>query len=205
MQTLKFSRTSAFRFRLQAEQWVPTPRSTVFDFFSAAENLELLTPPTLRFQVLTPTPITMAEGLRIDYRLKLQGVPFRWRSHITEWDPPYAFTDVQERGPYLYWAHRHTFQPVRSGTLLRDTVDYAVPLGPLVHGWMVKPQLRRIFAYRGSVITERFGGPSPDGQHSSEAPGDGSRQSLRVPGTPFSTTKRGPISTAAPGRVTYGT
>lgn len=160
MQTLTFGRTSAFGFCLEAEQWVPTALDDVFEFFSAAENLEALTPPTLRFQVLTPTPITMAEGLRIDYRLRLQGIPFRWRSRITEWDPPRAFTDLQERGPYLHWEHRHLFESVDGGTRLRDVVDYRVPLGPLVHGWMVKPQLKRIFSYRGQVIAGRFGTPS---------------------------------------------
>lgn len=204
MQTLAFSRTSGFGYRLQAEQWVPTGLPEVFDFFSAAQNLEELTPPSLRFCVLTPGPIAMSEGLRIDYRLRLQGVPFRWRSRITEWDPPHAFTDLQEKGPYLYWEHRHRFEAEDGGTRLCDVVDYRVPFGPLVHGWLVKPQLRRIFTYRGHVIAQRFGPGSPTGSRpgvTSRAE-DMTRQARREPGTPSSTTNRGPLSMGAPGRVT---
>lgn len=157
MQALKWERRSDSTYRLEADQWVPAPLAAVFPFFAEAENLELLTPPSLRFRVLTPRPITMEEGLTIDYRLRLQGVPFRWRSRIAEWNPPHGFTDIQERGPYLMWEHRHRFEPAEGGTRIVDVVDYRVPLGRLVHGWAVKPQLNRIFTYRAAAITERFG------------------------------------------------
>jgi len=156
VQTLEREQGSDSIYRLKARQWVPAPLTVVFPFFAEAENLELLTPPSLRFRVLTPRPITMGEGLRIDYRLRLQGVPFHWRSRIAEWDPPHGFTDVQERGPYSMWVHRHRFEVADGGTRIVDVVDYRVPLGRLVH-WAVKPQLKGIFTYRAKAIEERFG------------------------------------------------
>jgi len=141
--------------RLETEVWIPRPRDEVFPFFAAAENLEKITPPFLRFEITTPGPLVMREGLLIDYRLRLHGIPQRWRTRIARWDPPHAFVDEQLRGPYHTWHHQHTFQAVEGGTLMRDQVDYRLPLEPL--GLIVHPlirfQLRRIFQYRGEVIS----------------------------------------------------
>ena len=108
-----------------SEQILPAPRDQVFAFFSDASNLERITPPSLRFEVLSPVPIEMEEGTRIEYRLALRGIPFRWSTLIREWDPPRAFVDEQVKGPYRKWVHRHEFEEVPDGTLCRDRVDYA--------------------------------------------------------------------------------
>ena len=62
-------------FRLNSEVWLPRPIEDVFEFFSDARNLEALTPPTLRFEILTPSPIRMEVGTLIDYKLRLRGIP----------------------------------------------------------------------------------------------------------------------------------
>ena len=121
-------------YRLQAEIWVPQPREEVFDFFADAFNLEAITPPWLNFSVKTPAPIAMETGTLIDYRLRLHGIPITWRTLISVWEPPFRFVDQQLRGPYRLWHHEHTFEELDGGTLVRDTVDYAVPGGPLVAG-----------------------------------------------------------------------
>jgi ligand-binding SRPBCC domain-containing protein len=146
---------------LATEVWLPRPRDEVFAFFADAHNLDALTPPWLRFRVLTPRPVAMRPGAVIDYRLRLRGLPLRWRSEITAWDPPRRFVDEQRRGPYRRWAHEHTFEEDRGGTLVRDRVEYAAPGGPLeplLHRLLVGPDLAAVFAYREEKLRELFGG-----------------------------------------------
>ncbi len=139
---------------LRAEAFVPVDRERLFAFFAAAENLERITPPRLRFGIVTPLPMEMREGTIIDYRLSLQGIPFAWRTEIAEWDPPRSFTDVQIRGPYRSWIHRHSFEPAAGGTRMVDEVRYRIGRGPL--GWLALPMVRRqlasIFRYRQMTI-----------------------------------------------------
>ncbi|MDO8210690.1 SRPBCC family protein [Conexibacter sp. CPCC 206217] len=131
---------------------------TVFPFFAQARNLEAITPPFLGFRVMTPAPIEMAPGTLIAYRLKLHGVPLRWLTRIEEWEPGVRFVDAQLRGPYALWHHTHAFaaDPGRPGwTVMRDTVRYALPFGPLgelAHRIMVRRDLERIFAYRAQTV-----------------------------------------------------
>ena len=140
-----------------ASQWVPTSLDETFAFFADAWNLERITPPILRFRIITPAPITMRVGTLIDYRLRLRGVPVRWRTEITAWDPPRSFTDTQLRGPYRKWVHRHDFVEEDGGTRVDDTVTYAVPGGALVDRLIVRPDLDRIFGYRRRAIREFLG------------------------------------------------
>jgi ligand-binding SRPBCC domain-containing protein len=149
----------ATRHRLEREQLVRAPRSAVFEFFSAAENLERLTPPFLKFQILSPLPIEMRAGQHIEYRIALGFVPMRWLTEITEWQPATHFVDEQLRGPYRYWHHLHEFSDAPDGTLMRDVVDYELPLGPLgglAHEIAVRHLLRRIFDYRFAAVALAF-------------------------------------------------
>lgn len=145
---------------LALETFVPRPRREVFAFFAAAENLERITPPELRFRIATAPPIRMAEGTLIDYRLRLFGVPFAWRTRIARWEPESRFVDEQLAGPYASWVHTHAFRPARGGTLMTDEVRYRLPLfpaGELAYP-LVRLQLARIFAYRARRIRELLGG-----------------------------------------------
>ena len=141
-------------FHLKTEQKIQKPQDELFSFFSDAQNLAEITPPWLHFRVLTPPPIEMKVGTRIDYRLKLRGVPIRWQSEITAWNPPHSFVDEQRRGPYRRWIHKHTFVAVPGGTLVKDEVEYAVFGGWLVHKLFVAPDIDKIFAYRSQKLQE---------------------------------------------------
>ncbi len=141
---------------LHREVWLPRPPEAVFPFFADAGNLDRLTPPWLHFRILSPQPMEMAVGARIDYRLRLHGLPIRWRSEITAWDPPHGFVDEQRRGPYRVWIHRHRFEARRGGTLVTDHVRYAVPGGLLADRLFVRRDLRRIFDYRTAQLHRRF-------------------------------------------------
>lgn len=140
---------------LRCEQVVPRPLDETFAFFAEARNLERITPPWLRFEVLTPAPITMRAGTVIDYRLRLHGIPLRWTALIEDWLPGRAFADRQIHGPYRLWHHRHEFEPHADGTLVRDHVRYALPLGPageLAHSLFVRRDVRQIFASRAVLV-----------------------------------------------------
>lgn len=154
---------------LEAQLRLPRPRDEVFAFFSDPVNLELLTPPWLRFRILTPGPISLAPGALIDYRVSLRGVPMRWRSRITVWEPPERFVDEQVKGPYRLWRHEHAFEPCEGGTRCTDRVQYRVLFDAIVHRWLVKPDLDRIFAYRRQKLLERFG-PAAEQRSGREAP-----------------------------------
>jgi ligand-binding SRPBCC domain-containing protein len=147
---------------LERQQWVPRPPDEVFPFFAEAANLERLTPPWMRFEMLTPPPIEMTVGTHIQYRVHWWFLPIRWLTEIVEWSPPTRFVDVQLRGPYKLWHHTHTFEPVDGGTLIRDTVRYALPLGPLgqaAHRLAVRQDLKAIFDYRARRVSRFLASP----------------------------------------------
>jgi len=149
-------------YTIQREQWVPQPLEKVFSFFSDASNLEVLTPSWLKFKVLTPTPIDIARGTHIQYRLRWHGIPLRWTTEITRWNPPHDFEDIQLSGPYKLWRHSHRFRARDGGTQITDTVEYALPLGFLgriAHALQVRRNVEAIFNYRYDRIHEMFGGP----------------------------------------------
>lgn len=141
-------------------QVIPRPRTEVFAFFADARNLERLTPPFLRFQILTSGEIEVKPGTLIDYRPHLYGVPMKWRTEIERFEPEDRFVDVQLKGPYALWRHTHEFRDVPGGTEVSDHVEYALPLGPLgsvAHALLVRRSLQRIFDFRQRVLTEVFG------------------------------------------------
>ena len=138
-----------------SQLWLPQPRDKVFAVFSDAANLDAITPPWLNFRTVTPGPIEMHLGTMIDYNLRVHGFPVRWRSEITEWEPPTRFVDEQRSGPYRLWIHEHIFTERDGGTLVGDRVQYAVPFDRLVH-MLVRRDVERIFRYRGEMLRLRF-------------------------------------------------
>ncbi|MEM7311154.1 MAG: SRPBCC family protein [Planctomycetota bacterium] len=148
-------------YTLERNVVIARPLDEVHEFFAAPQNLELLTPPWLRFQILTPPPIEMRRGAIFDYKISLHGFPLRWRSLISAWEPKQRFVDEQLRGPYSVWIHEHLFESVPGGTRVTDRVRYAAPGGPLVHRMLVRPDLERIFRYRCERVEEIFS-PSPE-------------------------------------------
>ena len=143
-------------FVYESSVWLPRPLDEVFEFFADASNLEVITPPWLKFSVATPTPIDIKAGTLIDYRLRFRGIPLRWRSEITVWDPPHRFADVQVKGPYRQWVHEHSFVEQDGGTMAGDRVAYAVCGGAPANALVVRRDVKRIFDYRKQTLTAMF-------------------------------------------------
>jgi len=140
--------------QLERVTWLPRTIDEVSRFFSDPSNLERITPPELRFRIVTPQPIVLRRGALIDYRLALFGFPFGWRTEISCWELPHRFVDRQLAGPYRLWVHTHEFFAERHGTHMRDHVEYILPLGRfgLVGRRLVRHQLDRIFDFREAAI-----------------------------------------------------
>lgn len=150
-------RTQHVEHVLRREQLLPGAPSDVFEFYADAGNLERITPAWLGFRVVTAQPIEMRPGALIEYRLTLHRVPVRWLTRIEEWEPGERFVDVQVEGPYRLWHHTHTFEARNGGTIVRDEVRYALPLGPLgelAHRLFVRRDLERIFDFRHASVSK---------------------------------------------------
>jgi uncharacterized protein (TIGR01777 family) len=145
---------------LLREQWIPRPLETVFPFFADERNLERLTPGWLGFEIVGKSSPELREGTLIDYRLRLHGIPLRWRSRIESWRPGQSFVDTQVRGPYRLWHHTHRFESLAGGTLVTDRVRYRLPggsLGRLLLGRKVGKDLEKIFDFRRQTLDQEFG------------------------------------------------
>ncbi len=146
------------KFLLEREQWIPRPVGEVFSFFSRPENLQVITPRWLDFSIIEK-PIVLEKGSLIRYRLRWHGLPLSWTSEIAEWNPPHRFIDVALNSPYALWHHEHRFFPQGGGTLMRDKVTYALPLGwigAIVHRLRVRREVESIFDYRSATLRRIF-------------------------------------------------
>lgn len=148
-------------YRLSRSQQLHCDGDTAWKFFSSPYNLSRITPQDMKFLVLTELPDEpIYEGMTIDYKVTpLLGIPMRWRTRITQVDAGKSFTDFQEKGPYKLWNHFHEFIPNEQGVLIKDTVDYELPmgfLGKIAHTVMVQKKLQHIFDYRHRVLAQLF-------------------------------------------------
>jgi ligand-binding SRPBCC domain-containing protein len=143
-------------FRYNQTQRFTDALPDVFAFFADPSNLARITPDWLRFEIKSPSPVVMKAGALIDYTIRLHGIPLKWRSEITVWDPPFRFVDEQRIGPYRYWIHEHTFQEQNGETTVSDRVRYAVPGGLFVQRLLVARDIEKIFSHRSRVLRQIF-------------------------------------------------
>jgi len=144
-------------YTLERKLTLNRPIKAVFDFFADAVNLERITPPELKFHIITEQPIRIEKGTLIDYTLRMRGFPVKWRTEISVWNPPHQFVDRQLRGPYKQWIHTHTFTEIDAEqTLIEDEVRYRLPLEPLgdIAHFLIRRELNYIFDYRQKAVAE---------------------------------------------------
>jgi len=157
-------------YRLERDITVLRSLDDVFGFFADAGNLNSITPPWLHFRILTSLPVPLSVGTILDCRIRLHGIPIRWRTRIAVWEPPYRFVDEQVTGPYRLWRHEHTFGALPEGTVCRDVVDYAHAGGQLVHRMLVAPDLRRIFDFRAQQVARLLNAPGVSAGSTARSP-----------------------------------
>ncbi|WP_343607696.1 SRPBCC family protein [Chryseobacterium oranimense] len=147
--------------RLIREQQLNCDRATAWKFFSSANNLSEITPKDMNFVVLTAMENDeIYEGMLIDYYVSpLFGIKMKWQTEIIKVDFQRSFIDFQKKGPYKIWHHHHEFISNEKGVLMKDTVDYELPLGflgEIAHAVFVKKKLEYIFDYRYAVLEKMF-------------------------------------------------
>jgi ligand-binding SRPBCC domain-containing protein len=156
-------------FLLERAQTIPRDIEEVFRFFSDPKNLGEITPPWLCFRMTSCSTESIREGTLIDYKLRIRGMPVRWRTLISAWEPPHRFVDEQVIGPYRKWIHEHRFEDRGSETHATDVVHYSVVGGALINRFLVRPDVERIFEYRTQRLAELFGDATEAGSKSLQA------------------------------------
>ncbi len=145
---------------LESEQLLPISLDEAWQYFSNPLNLEELTPKGIGFKILTCSDDTMTEGQIISYKIKV--IPIIWLSWVTEithMKSKQYFIDDQRHGPYKIWHHRHSFEEVEGGVLMKDLIHYALPFGifgNVAHALFVRKKLEQIFEYRKTVLNDKF-------------------------------------------------
>jgi uncharacterized protein (TIGR01777 family) len=150
---------SDFTSEFRQEIWLDESPEDIFPFFSDPANLGALTPAFCHFRILSGAGVPLQEGALVDYRLRLHGIPLRWRARVDIWDPPRSFVDTQLRGPFKMWSHTHEFEAFDGGTIVRDRVRLKMPLGvlgDLLVGPLVRRDINTVLAYRRAAIFDQF-------------------------------------------------
>jgi ligand-binding SRPBCC domain-containing protein len=151
-------------YKFKREMVIPVAIDKAWEFFSDPRNLKLITPPEMDFIVLTKyLPRDIYSGLNIEYSVTpIFGIKSRWITEIVDVKEPHSFTDIQKKGPYSMWRHRHSFSETEDGTFMTDEIEYVVPfsfLGIIANTLVVRRKLNSIFNFRTRIISELF---SPD-------------------------------------------
>jgi len=148
-------------FVLNTEQHLRISREEAWDFFSSPRNLAKITPTSMDFKIISDLKSDkIVEGMNIEYIVKpVLGIPFRWKSKITSIEPGVSFTDIQLKGPYKYWEHKHTFTEENGGITMRDEIRYKLFggwIGKILHRLFIRGKLNEIFEYREKQIKKIF-------------------------------------------------
>ena len=147
--------------QFKTEQYLPIAQSKAWEFFSSPQNLSLITPPEMDFRILTSLKTAeIFEGMKIDYTVKpLWDITVHWQTEIIKVEYQKCFIDRQTKGPYKKWEHTHTFTVANGGVLMKDEVNYQLPLGAFgkyLNAVLIRKKIESIFSYRKKVLEKIF-------------------------------------------------
>lgn len=153
-------------YQLHTSQQLNCDIKTAWEFFSSPNNLSRITPKEMNFTVLSNLEHeSIYEGMEIEYKVSpLFGIPMHWCTEITQVNYQQNFTDFQKKGPYKLWKHFHEFIPNEQGVLMKDTVDYELPLGflgTIGNTLLVRKKVQHIFDYRFKILEQLFNTQNP--------------------------------------------
>lgn len=148
------------KFQIRREQQLNCDINTAWAFFSSPNNLSKITPDDIKFIVKDNLKEEIFVGMKINYTIApLLGIPLKWQTLITAVNHNKSFIDVQAKGPFKLWHHKHEFYENDAGVLMIDTVDYELPFGILgvwTHRIAVRKKLNHIFNFRYKILKQRF-------------------------------------------------
>ncbi len=148
-------------YQLRALQYLPISKEEAWDFLSDPANLKKITPEHMGFTILDGAEKKMFPGQIIQYIVSpFPGINTKWVTEITHVRDGSYFVDEQRFGPYTLWHHKHFIESVDGGVVMEDIIDYKLPLGILgriIHGLLVKKQLKTIFMFRETTLIKLFG------------------------------------------------
>ena len=148
-------------YQLHSKQALPISKGDAWNFLSDPNNLKIITPNHMGFNILSGADRQMFPGQIIQYKVSpFPGYTTKWVTEITHVRVGEYFVDEQRFGPYALWHHKHFIKEISDGVEMEDIIDYKIPfgvLGQLAHGLFVKKQLLEIFRYREARLTELFG------------------------------------------------
>ena len=118
-------------FSIKTVQKIPVDIETAWEFFSNPSNLQVITPKSIGFKVLSKNHgDKVYPGQIIEYNVSpLLGIPLYWMTEITQVKDKEYFIDEQRYGPYELWHHQHHFKIIDGGVEKTYIVHYRNPLG----------------------------------------------------------------------------
>jgi len=147
--------------KLTYSQKLPIKLNDAWDFFSSPDNLKIITPQDMDFNIIDWDEKKAYPGQIIQYTVNPGfGIKMKWVTEITQVKENSYFIDEQRFGPYSFWHHKHFIKKIDNGILMDDIIHYKIPFGffgRILNTMYVQNKLNRIFKYREKKLNEIFG------------------------------------------------
>ncbi|MBA3649433.1 MAG: SRPBCC family protein [Chitinophagales bacterium] len=147
---------------LKQQQTLNISLDEAWNFFSSPINLNIITPPYMKFKVLSDfsSEDKIYPGMLINYTVSpLFNLPLNWTTEITAVQDHHYFIDEQRFGPFAFWQHQHFFEEINGSVLIKDAVHYRIPfgfIGDVVNEITVKKKVESIFNFRRKKLAELY-------------------------------------------------